>query len=94
MKEPIMSLKLNPRRRQQIQRRGWDEIFPRHEALAQHPWVRIPQLILGRLWRQRPGKIAPKSHARASHPRHFCRIEFPVRVSCILEPLVDQGSVI
>ena len=78
MKEPVMSLELYPCRRQQIQGRGWDEGFPSHEALTQHPWIRSPQLLFGWLRCQDSGEITPESHAGGSHQRHFGRIEFTI----------------
>ena len=91
MKKPIMGLELDPCRRQQIQGSCWDEFLACHEALAQHPWTRIPQLVPGRLRCQRPREIAAKPHAGASHQRHFSGIEFAIRVPYILESLISHG---
>ena len=90
MGKPVVRLKLNPSGRQEIQRHCWDELFPRHEALTQHPWIRVPQLLLCRPGCQVPGKIASEPHAGAAHPWHLSRVEISIGVSRSLKPLVGQ----
>jgi len=92
--EPVVRLELDPRRSEQIQRRGGDEaigLLARHQALADNSRIGRHEQLVRRTLAVLPGEIPPKAHAHAAHTRHLERIELAIRVAGISESLVWQG---
>lgn len=90
MLKPVMRLELDPRRRQQVQRRGGYKLpfLAHHELLADHARVWRPKRLLSGLPRLSPREVAPEAHACAAHARHLERVELAVRVPRTQEALV------